>query len=123
MSTRGINFFDRWMAEHLPNAITDDPVAVSDLTDEMFRQPSVRASLPPRSTAKSTASMLSFSRRCFTAMAVCPKPNSPFARGKSLSKSRDGHSIERKALISTPSWCVCFRCWRRKPLWPWRPNR
>ncbi|MGX9147990.1 DUF768 domain-containing protein [Mesorhizobium sp. 128a] len=36
MSTRGINFFDRWMAEHLPNVITDDPVAVSDLADEMF---------------------------------------------------------------------------------------
>ncbi|TIW75481.1 MAG: DUF768 domain-containing protein [Mesorhizobium sp.] len=23
MSTRGINFLDKWMAEHLPNAITD----------------------------------------------------------------------------------------------------
>ncbi|MDG4876274.1 hypothetical protein P9273_14320 [Mesorhizobium sp. WSM4935] len=34
MSTRGINFVDKWMAEHLPNAITDDPVAVSDLADE-----------------------------------------------------------------------------------------
>ncbi|ESX87552.1 DUF768 domain-containing protein [Mesorhizobium sp. LNJC403B00] len=29
MSTRGINFLDRWMAEHLPNAMTDDPVAVT----------------------------------------------------------------------------------------------
>ncbi|RVC58529.1 DUF768 domain-containing protein, partial [Mesorhizobium sp. M4B.F.Ca.ET.088.02.2.1] len=28
MSTRGINFLDKWLAEHLPNAITDDPVAV-----------------------------------------------------------------------------------------------
>ncbi|ESW94287.1 hypothetical protein X769_33325 [Mesorhizobium sp. LSJC268A00] len=37
MSTRGINFLDRWMAEHLPNAMTDDPVAVSDLADEMMK--------------------------------------------------------------------------------------
>ncbi|MER8657362.1 hypothetical protein [Mesorhizobium sp. M0847] len=37
MSTRGINFLDRWMAEHLPNAMTDDPGAVSDLADEMMK--------------------------------------------------------------------------------------
>ncbi|MEI9416464.1 DUF768 domain-containing protein [Mesorhizobium sp. Cs1321R2N1] len=36
MSTRGINFLDLWMAEHLPNAITDDSVAVSDLADRMM---------------------------------------------------------------------------------------
>jgi len=34
MSTRGINFLDRWMAEHLPDVMTDDPVAISDLTDQ-----------------------------------------------------------------------------------------
>ena len=34
MSTRGTNFFDRWMAEHLPGAGTDDPAALSDLTDQ-----------------------------------------------------------------------------------------
>ncbi|RUW55030.1 DUF768 domain-containing protein [Mesorhizobium sp. M1A.F.Ca.ET.072.01.1.1] len=34
MSTRGINFLDRWMAEHLPNAITDDPMAIVYLVDE-----------------------------------------------------------------------------------------
>ncbi|MER8447338.1 hypothetical protein NKH52_29615 [Mesorhizobium sp. M1066] len=37
MSTRGINFLDRWMAEHPPYAMTDDPVAVSDLADEMMK--------------------------------------------------------------------------------------
>ncbi|MER8564399.1 hypothetical protein NKH85_04250 [Mesorhizobium sp. M0924] len=37
MSTRGINFLDGWMAEHLPNAMTDDPAAVSDLADEMMK--------------------------------------------------------------------------------------
>ncbi|TIT80701.1 MAG: DUF768 domain-containing protein [Mesorhizobium sp.] len=37
MSTRGINFVDRWMAEHPPNAMTDDPVAVSDLAVEMIK--------------------------------------------------------------------------------------
>ncbi|MER8576930.1 hypothetical protein NKG99_35095 [Mesorhizobium sp. M1409] len=37
MSTRGVNFLDRWMAEHLPNAITDDPVAISDLADEAMK--------------------------------------------------------------------------------------
>lgn len=34
MSTRGINFLDRWMAEHLPDAITDDPGAITDLADQ-----------------------------------------------------------------------------------------
>ncbi|MER8980528.1 hypothetical protein [Mesorhizobium sp. M0518] len=42
MSTRSINFLDRWMAEHLPNTMTDDPVAVSDLTDEMMKSPADR---------------------------------------------------------------------------------
>jgi hypothetical protein len=37
MSTRGINFFDKWITEHLPNAMTDDPIAVSDLADEMMK--------------------------------------------------------------------------------------
>ncbi|TPL72704.1 DUF768 domain-containing protein [Mesorhizobium sp. B2-3-13] len=27
MSTRGANFLNRWMAEHLPDAVTDDPAA------------------------------------------------------------------------------------------------
>jgi hypothetical protein len=36
MSTRGINFGDRWMAEHLPNAMSNDPVAVSDLADDLM---------------------------------------------------------------------------------------
>ncbi len=34
MSTRGINFLDKWMAEHLPNAFTDDPAAITDLADQ-----------------------------------------------------------------------------------------
>jgi len=34
MSTRGINFLDKWMAEHLPDVVTEDPVAISDLTDQ-----------------------------------------------------------------------------------------
>lgn len=37
MTTRGLNFFDKWMAEHLPNAMTNDPIAVSDLVDEMMK--------------------------------------------------------------------------------------
>jgi hypothetical protein len=56
MSTRGINFVDKWMAEHLPNAITDDPVAVSDLADELMKAAERKASRPTRSTKKSTAS-------------------------------------------------------------------
>ncbi|TGR15161.1 DUF768 domain-containing protein [Mesorhizobium sp. M4B.F.Ca.ET.190.01.1.1] len=28
---------DRWMAEHLPNAMTGDPIAVSDLADELMK--------------------------------------------------------------------------------------
>ncbi|MBM2712777.1 DUF768 domain-containing protein [Mesorhizobium caraganae] len=37
MSTRGIKFLDKWMADHLPDAISDDPVAISDLADEVMR--------------------------------------------------------------------------------------
>lgn len=37
MSRRGLDFFDKWMAEHLPNVLTDDPVAVGDLADEMIK--------------------------------------------------------------------------------------
>ena len=34
MSTRGLNFFDKWIAEHLPDTMTDDPAVISDLADE-----------------------------------------------------------------------------------------
>ncbi|RWL47214.1 MAG: DUF768 domain-containing protein [Mesorhizobium sp.] len=34
MSTRGANFLERWMAEHLPKAGTGDPAAISDLADK-----------------------------------------------------------------------------------------
>lgn len=37
MSRRGLDFFDKWMAEHLPNVLTDDPLAVADLADEMIK--------------------------------------------------------------------------------------
>jgi len=37
MSTRGINFLHKWMAEHLPNVITDDPGAIADLADEAMK--------------------------------------------------------------------------------------
>ncbi|BCM18714.1 DUF768 domain-containing protein [Mesorhizobium sp. J8] len=37
MSRRGLDFFDKWMAEHLPNLLTDDRVAVADLADEMMK--------------------------------------------------------------------------------------
>lgn len=33
MSTRGIDFLDKWMAENLPEKMTDDPVTISDLAD------------------------------------------------------------------------------------------
>ncbi|MER9405320.1 hypothetical protein NKI36_14860 [Mesorhizobium caraganae] len=37
MSARGINFLDKWMAEHLPNVITDDPGAITDLADQAMK--------------------------------------------------------------------------------------
>ncbi|MER8866438.1 hypothetical protein NKI19_22455 [Mesorhizobium sp. M0751] len=37
MSTRGINFFDKWMAEHLPNARSNDPFAIRDLADQALK--------------------------------------------------------------------------------------
>ncbi|MBZ9747832.1 DUF768 domain-containing protein [Mesorhizobium sp. CO1-1-7] len=30
------NFLDRWMAEHLPDAVTDDPGAINDLADHVM---------------------------------------------------------------------------------------
>ncbi|RWM01755.1 MAG: DUF768 domain-containing protein [Mesorhizobium sp.] len=36
MSTRGADFLDRWMAEHLPETGTDNPAAISDLTDQVM---------------------------------------------------------------------------------------
>ncbi|QKC98278.1 DUF768 domain-containing protein [Mesorhizobium sp. NZP2298] len=33
MSTRGINFLDKWMAGQLPDTITDDPMAIGVLAD------------------------------------------------------------------------------------------
>lgn len=35
--TRGINFLDKWIAEHLPDAMTDDPIAISDLADQAMQ--------------------------------------------------------------------------------------
>ncbi|TPJ82303.1 DUF768 domain-containing protein [Mesorhizobium sp. B2-6-2] len=37
MSTRGINFVDNWMAENLPEKMTDNPIVVSDLADELMK--------------------------------------------------------------------------------------
>lgn len=34
MSKRGVDFLDNWMAEHLPNAFTEDPAAITDLADQ-----------------------------------------------------------------------------------------
>ncbi|TIO37337.1 MAG: DUF768 domain-containing protein, partial [Mesorhizobium sp.] len=31
------NFLDRWMADHLPNAITDDPMAIVYLVEEALK--------------------------------------------------------------------------------------
>lgn len=37
MSVRGVNFLSNWMADHLPNAFTDDPGAISDLADQAIK--------------------------------------------------------------------------------------
>lgn len=34
MSTRGANFLEMWMAEHLPDAVTNNPAAINDLADQ-----------------------------------------------------------------------------------------
>ncbi|UCI18386.1 DUF768 domain-containing protein [Mesorhizobium sp. B2-1-8] len=36
MSTRGANFFDRWMAEHLPYPVTEDPATINDLVNQVM---------------------------------------------------------------------------------------
>ena len=37
MTTRGIDLLQKWMAEHLPSGFTDDPAAISDLTDQAMK--------------------------------------------------------------------------------------
>ena len=37
MTTRDIDFLQKWMAEHLPDAFTDDPAAISDLADQAMK--------------------------------------------------------------------------------------
>lgn len=37
MSTRGVNFLDKWMAEQLPETATDDPIVISDLADQAMK--------------------------------------------------------------------------------------
>jgi hypothetical protein len=37
MSTRGVDFLDKWMAENLPEEVRDDPVAISDLADRAMK--------------------------------------------------------------------------------------
>ncbi len=36
MSTRGINFLDRWIASNIPETATADAVSVSELTHKLF---------------------------------------------------------------------------------------
>lgn len=37
MSTRGVNFFDKWLSENLPDDPTGDPVVISDLADKAMK--------------------------------------------------------------------------------------
>ncbi|WP_404926565.1 hypothetical protein [Mesorhizobium sp. ORM16] len=37
MSTRGVNFLDKWMARHLPTAMIDDPMAIGVLTEQAMK--------------------------------------------------------------------------------------
>jgi hypothetical protein len=37
MSTRGINFLDKWMAEQLPETESDDTIVISDLADKAMK--------------------------------------------------------------------------------------
>jgi len=37
MTARGISFLNVWLDEHLPDATGDDPIAASDLADQMMK--------------------------------------------------------------------------------------
>ncbi|WP_455429813.1 DUF768 domain-containing protein [Mesorhizobium abyssinicae] len=56
MSTRGINFLDKWMAEHLPNAITDDALAIIYLTEEAIKAAG-REGIPPEEISEEVGSL------------------------------------------------------------------
>ena len=64
MSKRGIDFLEKWMAEHLPNAFTDDPAAITDLADQAIKAAEKKASAWKRSAKKSAACSTSSSMRC-----------------------------------------------------------
>ncbi|PBB94994.1 hypothetical protein CK224_29295 [Mesorhizobium sp. WSM3862] len=78
MSTRGINFLDRWMAQHLPNAISDDPMAIVYLVDEAMNAAEAEGIDPDEISQEVGSLSRCFSGRCRTARAAWrPSGNSP----------------------------------------------
>ncbi|RUW49862.1 DUF768 domain-containing protein [Mesorhizobium sp. M1A.F.Ca.ET.072.01.1.1] len=65
-----MEFLDRWMAEHLPNVVTDDPVAISDLVDELMAAARREGISSKEFQRRSTACSKLSSRRCSTARAA-----------------------------------------------------
>jgi hypothetical protein len=55
MTTRGIDFLQKWMAKHLPDAFTDDPAATSDLADQAMKAAIGKASQTRRLPKTSAA--------------------------------------------------------------------
>ncbi|CAN7298857.1 hypothetical protein [Mesorhizobium caraganae] len=60
MSKRGIDFVEKWMAQHLPIAFTDDPAAVA--ADQAIKAAGKRHQL--KRSAKKSAACSTFRRRC-----------------------------------------------------------
>ena len=72
MSTRGLNFFDKWMTEHLPNA-PDDPVAVSDLADELMKA-AAREGIPGKEIDEEVDGVFEvIFEACAIGKAICPR--------------------------------------------------
>ncbi|TIS18154.1 MAG: DUF768 domain-containing protein [Mesorhizobium sp.] len=57
MSTRGKNFLDKWMAEHVPNATTDDPLAIIYLSDAAM-EAAGREGISPEEIIEDVGSLL-----------------------------------------------------------------
>jgi len=56
MSTRGIDFLDQWMTEHLPDSASEDAVFISDLADQAMKA-AAQAGIEPAEIAEETGSV------------------------------------------------------------------
>lgn len=124
MSKRGIDFLEKWMAEHLPNAFTDDPAAITELADQAIQAEKEGISLEeisdnPRHRCSSAVAVLCGS---LTSLKANGRESGPTAEHQGMSASARRHRKSRRN-ISAPErfnspvfrnqdWLGRWRYWR-----------